>query len=521
LTLLAGGRGAVAVTTHRAATDVALAIMASGGNAVDAAVAANAVIGIILPDTCGVGGDLFALIYGPDDEAPLCLNASGRAGRGANAALLRASGLTRVPERGPLGVTVPGCVDGWEALLEVAGSRPLRELLGPAITAAGGFEVTPELAASLQRAKSWLAGQESASGLYPGGRVPEAGDVVSRLDLQATLEILATGGREAFFAVVGPRITDATEGALVETDMRRSQANWVDPVSREVFGRTAWTVPPNSQGYLTLAAAWVFERLAPLPSTLDADYHHALIEAYRSVAWERDDMVADPGRAPMSPTELLSESHLAARADAIDPASTTTWPTSFRAAGGTTYLACIDEAGLGVSLIQSNYMGFGSGLGAGDSGVFLHNRGAGFTLHEGHPNELMPGRRPLHTLAPTLWTREGNLDLLLGTRGGNYQPQLLLQVAAHLLYAGLDSAAVQEHPRWVIDEFGSGSCSAVAVEPGLDRVVAGLMNRGHEVRVVDGPQEGWGPVSFISVAGGERVGAADPRVSTAAAGAAS
>lgn len=520
MTLLAAGRGPVAVTTHRAATDVALAVMSSGGNAVDAAVAANALIGVILPDTCGVGGDLFALIHGRDHEAPLCLNASGRAGGGADAASLRASGLARVPERGPLGVTVPGCVDGWEALIEVAGSRSLRELLGPAITAADGFEVTPELAASLQRARSRLAGQQSAFALYPDDRAPGAGNVVSRPDIRATMEILAAGGREAFFAAVGPKITDATEGALVETDMERCQADWVDPVGLEVFGRTAWTVPPNSQGYLTPAAAWVFERLAPPGSTLDADYQHALIEAYRSVAWERDDVVADPARAPLPAADLISESHLAARADAIDPDSARRWPVPARAAGGTTYLACIDESGLGVSLIQSNYMGFGSGLGAGDSGVFLHNRAAGFTLDEGHPNQLAPGRRPLHTLAPTLWTRGGNLDLLLGTRGGSYQPQLLLQVAAHLLYAGLDPADAQEHPRWVIDEVGPGSPSTVAVEPGLHPAVAGLTNRGHEVRVMDGPQEGWGPVSLISIAADQRVGAADPRVSTAAAGAA-
>ncbi len=512
----------MAVTPHEAATSAALHIMDDGGNAVDAAVAANAVLGVVLPDTCGPGGDLFALIHVPGEPRPLCLNASGRAGGGADAAALRAQGLATVPSRGKWGVTVPGCVDGWVTMLGRIGSRTLEEVLRPAIAQASAFQTSPELAASLERARPWLATQPSARALYPGGAPPRPGDTLSRPDMAATLDRLASGGREAFFHKVGPLITEATEGLVTADDYGAAQADWVEPLRLDFAGQTGWTVPLNSQGYLTLAAYWIAEHLDPPPDPGMPAYHHALIEAYRALAWERDDTVADPDRAPRTSEELVDPERLAERAAAVDTEQAGTWPMRITPSGGTAYLCTIDDDGLGVSLIQSNFEGIGSGLGAGDSGVFLHNRGAGFSLVPGHPNELAPGRRPLHTLSPTSWTRNGRLVRLLGTRGGHLQPQILLQMAAHLLLARKSLPEAQAEPRWSIEDFGPGRSARVSFEPRFSAaVVAGLADLGHITEIAPEPwMEGWGPVSIIEVDGdGTRRGAADPRVSTTSAGA--
>jgi gamma-glutamyltranspeptidase/glutathione hydrolase len=504
------GAGAMAVAPHEMAAAAAIEIMASGGTAADGAIAANAVLGVVLPETCGPGGDLFALIHQPGEPVPACLNASGRSGSGASAAQLRQAGHRVIPFQGPWGVTIPGCVDGWEALSERFGAAGLSRSLAPAIALCAGFPASVELAAALARAAEWVAPTPSAASLYPGGIPPSPGDILARPELAITLEAIAGGGRRAFFERVGPEISEATEGRITASDYGPAQSDWVHPLKIDVFGRTAWTVPPNSQGYLTLAAAYIAERLDLPRDHTDPAFHHGLIEAYRAVSWERNDVIADPEQAP--DLDLLDTDRLTTRAQAIDPGAVAEWPDGEHARAGTAYMCAIDESGLGVSLIQSNYTGIGSGLSAGATGVFLHSRGAGFNLVPGHPNELAPGRRPLHTLAPTLWTRSGRLDTLLGTRGGHQQPQLLLQVAAHRMLAGLDLAAAQQAPRWALDQLAGNP--PLRVEPGMPD---GLALAGRAVETTAGPMEGWGPVSVIEVGSdGTRTGAADPRVSTAA-----
>jgi gamma-glutamyltranspeptidase/glutathione hydrolase len=412
-------------------------------------------------------------------------------------------------------------VDGWEALVARFGSRSLADLLAPAIAAADGFAVSPELSESLAAIEQLLAASPSAAALYPGGRAPEPGEIITRPDLAKTLEELAAGGREAFYmGAVGEGITAATRGAIQPADLAVTQAEWVAPTGIDVFGLRGWTIPPNSQGYLTLAAAWIAEQVAASHDPDEAGYHHALIEAYRAVAWERDDLVADPATAPLPATRLVAPDRLRPLASHIRLGSAAVWPPERTVPGGTTYLCTRDSAGLGVSLIQSNFHGIGSGLAAGATGVFLHNRGAGFTLRPGHPNELAPGRRPLHTLSPTVWTHDGALRLILGTRGGHQQPQILVQVAAHHLFAGLPLGDAMAQPRWTVEGWGAGFEHGVVVEPGMgDRVVAGLAARGHPVSTAEGWQPGWGPVAAIAVTADTVAAAADPRVSTATAAA--
>lgn len=506
----------IAVSPHSYASAAAVEIMAGGGTAADAAVAANAVLAVVLPDTCGPGGDLFALVHRPGMDAPDALNASGRAGSGAGAGALRNGGLTEMPLRAPSSITVPGCVDGWEALVTRHGRLGLAAVLAPAIRIAReGFPVSVELAASLEGYRELLAGQGSVDSLYPGDHPPGPGVALRRPRLARTLVEIADGGREAFYGGgVGAAISSVTDRTITADDLAVVQAEWVAPVGADLFGTTAWTIPPNSQGYLTLAALGVFERLEPPSDPGDPDFHHLLVEAYRAVAWERDQLVSEPATLGVPPPFLVDDARLDDRAAEIDRSRARRWPAPARAPGGTAYLCTRDGDGMGVSLIQSNFWGIGAGISAGDTGVWLHNRGAGFTLTPGHPNELNPGKRPLHTLSPTLWTASGSLQLLLGTRGGDYQPQLLSQVGALHLHGGRDLNDAQAHPRWRLDDFGPEAGSRLVVENRTAAATIGALRaRGHDVTETDGWMAGWGPVSVIRV-DGTVAGAADPRVTT-------
>ncbi len=512
------GEGA-AVTPHFLASQAAVAIMEQGGNAVDAAIAANATLGVVAPETCGIGGDLFALIHTPGDTYPAALNSSGRAGQGAKAKLVRDLGHDRIPIDSPFAVTVPGCVDGWLAMSNRFGTMQLTATLAPAISRGrDGFAATPELSASLARFADVLAPQPASAGLYPDGKAPKSGEDVSRPALAETLAAIGRTGREAFYAgPVADAIVSATHGTLRHEDLDRQQAHWIEAASLDVMGWTGWTIPPNSQGYLTLAAAWIFEHLDPPRDIDDPLFVHAAIEAFRAVAWERDDYVADPDFAPLSSEELLAPSRLEKRAARISMRSRTEWPAPQPATGGTAYLCVRDSGGMGVSLIQSNYHGIGSRIGAGEAGFFLHDRGSNFTLEPGHPNELAPGKRPLHTLSPTLWTQGEDLAMLLGTRGGDFQPQTLLQMLTYLRWGGLDAATAQQQPRWTTQEWREPDAS-VQVEPHLSPdVVDGLGQRGHTIQATDQAMGGWGPVSVITGSGTGVSGAADPRVASSAA----
>jgi len=493
--------------------------MDQGGSAIDGAIAADAMLAVVAPDTCGPGGDLFAIVHRPGDEEPIVLNASGRAGSGASAAQLRHRGLTEIPLRSHWSVTVPGCVDGWEALVDRFSTLTLADDLAPAIARAiGGFPASFELANSLQRLEDLIGSQPSAATLYPLGKAPQTGATLRRPALAATLTAIAEGGRSAFYlGPVGEGITHATDGMITAKDLEHRQIEWVTPASTELFGLTAWTVPPNSQGWITLAALRIFEMLDPPRDPADPSFQHALIESYRAIAWERANTTTDPDTAPLSPDQLLDPARLTERASAINRSQAWEWPIPDDAPGGTAYLTTRDRSGMVVSFIQSNFWGIGSGISAGATGVWLHNRGAGFSLLPGHPNELTPGRRPLHTLAPTLWTDGDRARLVLGTRGGDQQPQILAQVAANQLWAKVGPHEAQRLPRWSIDEPASGDLPTIRYEPRYaSPTIAGLTQMGHVIESAEPWEAGWGPVSTITI-DGEVKGEADPRVSTASA----
>ena len=513
------GAGAMAVSPHNLASRAAVDVMNEGGSAVDGAIAANAVIGVVRPTDCGIGGDLFALILEPGRRAPAVLNASGRAGSGVSAADMRGSGHVQMPDRHPATVTVPGCVNGWLVLSERFGKLPLANVLAPAIgLASDGFPVSLEMSWNLAEIAQLVADQDSVAELYPTGEVPRAGAVLTRPSLADVLRRIGTEGRPAFYeGEVAVAIAEATRFLITPDDLASNQPDWVEPLGMELLaGHTAWTVPPNSQGYVTLATLWLMERAGGSSDFDDPEYHHLLIECYRAAVWDRDHLLADPDHMNLTPSELLNEDRLFRLLGRIRSDEIADWPAPQRVPGGTAYMCTVDADGMGVSLMQSNFAGIGSGLSAGATGVWLQNRGAGFTLEDGQPNMLAPGKRPLHTLAPSLWTQADRLSMLLGTRGGHLQPQLVAQLAAQQLLVGFSPAETQAAPRWALDDFGPGRGSAPVLEKEIPaQVVDGLTERGHNVTLIE-RQRDWGPAAIIRVLeDGTRDGAADPRVSTA------
>ncbi len=516
----ARGFGGAVASPHVLTSITAIEVLSRGGNAVDAAIAANAVQGAVAPETCGIGGDLFALIWRPGDPRPAALNASGWAGSNVSAATMRSEGHDVIPNDHPASVSIPGAVAGWFTLAERFGTMPVADLLTAAIRhAERGFPASHELARATDARRDQLLAGPSGRELLGGSRVVSEGDRVRRPLLARTLRRIGDEGRPGFYSgSVAGDITAATGGLITLEDLDGFDPEWVDPLRKEVFGSVGWTIGPNTQGYLTLATLRILEMLQSEFDAEDPASHHRLIEAYRSIATERDDIVTDARFAPVPDERLLDDERLADFADRIgDRAGRFEAPRPKPA--GTAYLCVVDDDGMGVSLIQSNFHGLGSGIGAGDSGFLLHNRGAGASLVAGHPNELMPGKRPLHTLSPTIWSRGGELSLVLGTRGGHQQPQLLAQVSAHHLAAGDEPRVAQSRPRWTTEHFAPGTTSSLRLESSYAvDIVDDLRTRGHTIELVEGPTGGWGPISMIAVGSdGLRTAAADPRVATSSA----
>jgi gamma-glutamyltranspeptidase/glutathione hydrolase len=508
----------VAAADHLAA-QTGLAVIGMGGNALDAAVATNAVLAVTTPHLCGMGGDLFALVH-TGAAPPAALDASGRAGSGADPERLRAEGHTTMPQhRDVRTVTVPGCVDGWVTLHGRFGRLPLAEVLAPAIRYADdGFPASPLLVASSAR----LVEQGNpAPALHAlAAQAKRSGDLVRRPGAAAALRAIAAEGRDGFYGgAFGSGLIELGAGEYTDADLVAPLATWVDPITVEAWGHRLWTMPPASQGYLTLAAAWIADGL-PLPTDPDdPTWAHLLVEAAQAAGHDRIEVLYEGADGPA----LLEPDRLAPRRAAIDlhHASGQTAPAG---AGDTTYLCAVDGDGMGVSLIQSNASGFGSGLFEPNTGINLHNRGLGFSIVAGHPAEYGPGRRPPHTLSPAMVTGgDDRLAAVLGTQGGDGQPQILLQVLARLLHCGQSPAEAIGGPRWVLVGGGAGfdtwsaPSRTVAVEANAPASwVEGLTARGHDVATVGAFGHQFGHANLITVAdpasGRVRLaGAADPR----------
>jgi gamma-glutamyltranspeptidase/glutathione hydrolase len=455
-------------------------VFAHGGNAVDAAIGANAAIAVTGPHLCGMGGDLFALVSTPEGEVH-ALNSSGRAGSGADAAAMRAEGLTDMPFRGDVRtVTIPGCVDGWVALSERFGRLSLDAVLKPAIRlAASGFPASPLLVAALQDVDDAARAQlhELAD------QATRPGALVRRPGVALALQSIAFGGRNSFYrGAFGEGLVALGGGQFSEADLSGIQATWVEPLQIDAFGVELYTTPPNSQGYLMLGTVGLAEA-AGLPDSTDDDrWPHTMIEATTAASYDRPDVLHDAadGRA------LLDT--IAKRRDLVSPGTASRRPVVSED-GDTTYLCTADSTGFAVSLIQSNASGLGSWLVEPTTGINLHNRGLGFSLQPGHPAELAPGRRPPHTLLPAMAHRDGRLVAVFGSMGGDAQPLIVAQLAARRFRHRQSPAEVIGAPRWSLrgpqtgfDTWTSGSPPAVVVEDGAaDAWLTGLAARGHTV----------------------------------------
>jgi gamma-glutamyltranspeptidase/glutathione hydrolase len=510
------------VTPHPLATQAGVDALRSGGSAVDAAVAANAMLAVVYCNACGLGGDAFALLWDPAEGRLHGFNGSGRSPAALTIDAVRGAGHDSMPQRGPLTIDVPGAVDAWVQLIGRFGRRSIADALEPAARAAeDGYELTTITARAIATALPTFdaAAREAFSA------AGDAGTTFRQPRLATSLRTIADGGRDAYYG--GPigeeiaRAIQAAGGVMTAEDIAAHRGDWVEPISTAYGDVDVATIPPNSQGITALIALNVLSAL-DWPMDSAARRLHAQIEAIK-VAWsERDRTVADPDRELVDPSILLSQEHAQWLAGRLSPDQARVHVPTNPPGGGTIYLCAADSDGMMVSLIESNYMGFGSGIMGGSTGIMLQNRGAYFSLDPSHPNALAPSSRTLHTLMPGLVLRDGRAYVALGAMGGDGQPQTMVQLVTGLVDDGLDPQAAVDRPRWVVrTTAASEPLGPVSLESdGWDSTtVDALEALGHEAELIEPrtPATGWAQM-IRRLPDTSYEGGADPRADSLAAG---
>lgn len=534
--LARGTHGAV-VAPHHLASAAGLAILQAGGNAVDAAIATNAVLAVVNGNACGIGGDAFWLIWDAATGREVALNGSGRSSSRADAGALRRSGLDRLPLRGGLTITVPGAVRSWGDAHERYGRLPRTDLLAPAIVLAEeGFPAWDGFISAVEngaRAFERALGRDAAwfSVYRPHDRPWRPGERIRLPALAATLRRIAANGWDEFY---GGRTAElqcvalaAAGSAIAADDLTAHASTWTEPIATDYRGVTVTTHPPNSSGFVALEILDILERFDPPDAATFADglgadvgWIHLGIEASKLAMADRDAHLTDPDthRAPLE--RLLANEHAAEQAARIDPLrASQAVPATVPRGGGTIWLGVVDGAGNAVSLIESNYMGFGSGVVDPATGITYQNRGSFFSLDPDHPNVLAAAKRTLHTLLPGMLFRNGRPWVVVGSMGGDAQPQIHAQVVSGLVDGRLDVASAIGMPRWFVEpEEHFAPPDLVRAEPrfrpgvleGLAAMghplkptepFSGLLGHCHAIELVDG-----GPAD-----GGTLAAATDPR----------
>ena len=486
----------MAATSQPLATQIALDILKAGGSAVDAAIAANAALGLMEPTGCGIGGDLFAIVWDGTAKRLHGLNASGRSPRALSLEYFREQGLERIPERGPLPVSVPGAVDGWFELHARFGRLPMEELLAPAIAyARNGFPVTEVIAWHWARNAKILQGYPGFAEVFmPAGKAPAKGEVFRNPRLADTYRKIAEGGRDAFYrgeiAATIERYLSENGGFLSAADLADHKSEWVEPLSSGYRGYEVWELPPNGQGIAALQMLNILEDYDIAAMRFgSADYLHVLVETKKLVYADRARYYTDPQFEDVPVDWLLSADYAAQRRGLIDMRRAADAVEAGAAPiehGDTIYLAVADREGNMVSLIQSNFSGMGSGMTPPGLGFILQNRGELFSLDPVHANVYAPGKRPFHTIIPAFVTRAGEPWLAFGVMGGAMQPQGHVQVLVNMIDFGMNLQQAGDAPR--IRHVGSAQPTGehaagggeIWMESGFDAaVIAELQRRGH------------------------------------------
>ncbi len=504
---------------HPLAAQAGAAVLESGGNAVDAAVAANLVLTVVRPHMCGIGGDLFMLIHRAGAGTVDALNASGRSPAAASLDAYRGLGYQRVPETGIHACTVPGAVAGWQAALERHGSMGLDTLLARAEPyAQNGFPVYPDLIRALTARRALLLAAGAAGATFlPGGSIPRPGQLMLQPQLAASYRMLMQDGPDAFYR--GPlgealvAYSEAVGGFFGESDLSQHAGTWETPITSDYRGYTVATPPPNSQGIaLLMQANMLAMRDLSAMAADSVETIHLMVEAKKLAFAYRDAYVCDPAVHPVPVAPMLSRRLAADGLDRIDPdRAADGHPVRDFSRGGddTVFLAVVDADGNAVASIQSLYEAFGSCVMVPDTGMLLHNRARGFSLDPCHPNVLAPGKRPYHTLHPAMILKDGRPAVLLGSPGADGQTQTTIQLAVDLIDFGADPQQAVEAPRWRSDPDGV----LMMEDRFAGSTVAALAAKGHRVRVVDAYDEIMGSAQVITIdrEAGVLTAGADPR----------
>lgn len=498
---------AMAATSQPLATQVALDVMQSGGNAIDAAIAANAVLGLVEPTGNGIGGDLFAIVWDAKNQKLVGLNASGRSPKSLSLEWFKDQGYESIPSHGPLPVTVPGAVDGWFMLHQRFGSKPMSALLAPAIRyAEEGFPVTQLIAYYWNRSVPILSKWHGFKEQFTlQGRAPKQGDVWRNPNLANTLKTIAEQGRDGFYAgPVAKVIADymqANGGFLSMADLAEHRGNWVDPVSTNYRGYDVWELPPNGQGIAALQMLNMLEEFdLSSMGRESAEFVHLFTEIKKVVFEDRAKYYADPEFNTIPLATLLSKEYARERLKLIDltDASDEFAAGNILSDGDTIYLTTADAEGNMVSLIQSNYRGMGSGMTPPGLGFILQDRGEMFSLEPGHFNQFEGGKRPFHTIIPAFVTKDGKPWMSFGLMGGAMQPQGHVQIIVNMIDFGLDVQAAGDAPR--IHHTGSSEPTGEQMtDGGILNLETGypyatirqLMRLGHKVQFANGPYGGY------------------------------
>lgn len=492
------GQNGMVATSHPLATQIGLDVLKKGGNAIDAAIAANAALGLMEPTGCGIGGDLFAIVWDGKTKKLYGLNASGRSPQALTLDYFEKNKMEKIPSHGPLPVSVPGAVDGWFELHKKFGSMKMTEILAPAIDySEKGFPLTELIAWYMHRSVPFFKskGFPNIQDTYEaqnGGKLPNEGEIYKNPYLANTYRKIANGGRDAFYKgdiakTIGKFIQDQG-GFLSAKDFATHKSEWVEPVSINYRGYDVWELPPNGQG---IAALQMLQILKGYDFSKiewgSAEHLHLFTEAKKLAFEDRAKYYADMDFFKVPVEELLSDEYAnKRRAQITDKAGT--YNAGKISAGETIYMTVADKNGTMISLIQSNYRGMGSGMAPPKLGFMLQDRGELFSLKRGQANTLEPGKRPFHTIIPAFITKDGKPFVSFGVMGGDFQPMGHTQIVMNLIDFGMNLQEAGDAPRW--DHTGGASpMGKITTDTGLIRTESGipystiraLMDRGHKM----------------------------------------